>query len=79
MTKEELLAKARKPSEDAIIAEMDEPDAFIDEAVAVGMKAQEQGVARLAVSEEALRRNAEEMICSAQDQARALTESGCIE
>jgi malate dehydrogenase (oxaloacetate-decarboxylating) len=72
-------AEKRGINEDDIIAKMDEPDAFIDEAVAVGMKAQEQGVARLKVSEQDLRKSAEEMICSAQDQARALTESGCIE
>ncbi len=72
-------AEERGINEDDIIARMDEPDAFIREAVAVGLKAQEQGVAQLKVSADELRKNAEKMISSAQDQARALTESGCIE
>ncbi len=72
-------AEERGINEDDIIARMDEPDAFIREAVAVGLKAQEQGVAQLKVSADELRKNAEKMICGAQDQARALTESGCIE
>jgi len=72
-------AEERGINEDDIIANMDEPDVFIREAVAVGMKAQEQGVAQIKVSADELRKNAEKMICSAQDQARALTESGCIE
>ena len=57
---------------------MDEPEAFIREAVAVGMKAQEQGVARLKLSADELRAKAEAIIGSAQAQAKALVESGLI-
>jgi malate dehydrogenase (oxaloacetate-decarboxylating) len=50
---EELAKYAEKKglNEDHLLPEMDEPGVFIEEAVAVGMKAIEQGVARLNPSE----------------------------
>jgi malate dehydrogenase (oxaloacetate-decarboxylating) len=65
-------------SEDDIIAKMDEPEAFIREAVAVGMKAQEQGVATVKLSAEELRKKAQTIITSAQGQANALVKDGFI-
>ena len=71
-------AEERGITEDNIIAKMDEPEAFVREAVAVGMKAQEQGVARLKLSADELREKAEAIISSAQAQAKALVENGLI-
>ena len=48
---------------------MSETNAFIEEAVAVGLKAQEQGVARLKLSAQELRDKAEFMI----NRSRSLT------
>jgi malate dehydrogenase (oxaloacetate-decarboxylating) len=47
---------------ECILPTMVEWEVFALEAVAVGMKAQEQGIARLSVSAEALYRQAAEMI-----------------
>jgi malate dehydrogenase (oxaloacetate-decarboxylating) len=71
-------AEERGISEDNIIAKMDEPEAFIREAVAVGMKAQEQGVAAVKISAEDLRKKAKTIIDSAQGQAKALVNDGFI-
>jgi len=71
-------AEERGISEDDIIAKMDEPEAFVREAVAVGMKAQEQGVAGVKISAEELRKKAETIINSAQGQAEALVKDGFI-
>ncbi len=54
--------KTGKMGEDYLLPHMDEPEVFIDEAVAVGMKAIEQGVARRILTEKELRANAEFMI-----------------
>jgi malate dehydrogenase (oxaloacetate-decarboxylating) len=48
--------------EDYIIPKMDEPDVFVREAVAVGLKAIEQGVARKILTRDQLYRQAELMI-----------------
>jgi len=77
----EALAKyawERGIKEDDLIARMDEREAYVYEAVAVGMKAQEQGVAKLKVSANELRRRAETTIASAQAQANALVEVGLV-
>ena len=68
----------RGVNDDNIVAKMDEREVFIREAVAVGMKAQEQGVAKLKVSAGELRQKAETMIASAQGQVDALVKDGFI-
>jgi malate dehydrogenase (oxaloacetate-decarboxylating) len=57
---------------------MDQPEAFIREAVAVGMKAQEQGVATKPATREQLREMAKTMINGARDAHDALVKAGCI-
>lgn len=71
-------AEERGINDDDIIARMDETEAFVREAVAVGMKAQEQGVAKLKLSAEELRKKAEAKISHSQAQARALVKGGFI-
>jgi len=71
-------AEKRGINDDNIIATMDEPEAFVREAVAVAMKAQEQGVAKLKLSAEELRKKAETKISHSQAQARALVKGGFI-
>jgi malate dehydrogenase (oxaloacetate-decarboxylating) len=48
--------------EENIIPTMAEVEPFIREAVAVGMKAQEQGIAKIKLSKQELREKAESMI-----------------
>jgi malate dehydrogenase (oxaloacetate-decarboxylating) len=55
-------AEDRGLSEDYIVPKMNEPDVFVREAVAVGMKAIEQGVARKILTRDQLYRTAELMI-----------------
>jgi malate dehydrogenase (oxaloacetate-decarboxylating) len=55
-------AEDRGLNPDYVIPKMDEPDVFIREAVAVGMKAIEQGVARKILTRDQLYRTAELMI-----------------
>lgn len=57
--------KSGKMGEEYLLPHMDEPGVFIDEAVAVGMKAIEQGVARRKMTEMELRRSAETQITRA--------------
>ena len=71
-------AQERGITDDDIVARMDEREAYIREAVAVGMKAQEQGIARLRVNADELRKKAETMIASAQGQADVLVKDGFI-
>jgi malate dehydrogenase (oxaloacetate-decarboxylating) len=71
-------AEERGINEEDIIAKMDEPEAFIREAVAVGMKAQEQGVAAVKISAEDLRKKVQTVIESAQGQAETLVKEGYI-
>ncbi|MBI2450258.1 MAG: NADP-dependent malic enzyme [Candidatus Nealsonbacteria bacterium] len=63
-------AQKRGIDENNILPTMKEKQAFIEEAVAVGMKAQEQGVARIAHSAEYLERNAKAMINKSQRAVR---------
>ena len=54
--------KTGKMGEDYLLPHMDEPEVFIEEAVAVGLKAIEQGVARRTMTAAELRKNAEFLI-----------------
>jgi len=65
-------------SEDYISPTMDELEAFIREAVAVGMKAIEQGVARDNPTREELTKRAEKMIRESREATALLMKSGLI-
>jgi len=71
-------AEDRGISEDNIIPTMGEWEVFIREAVAVGMKAIEQGVARETPSVEELTKQAEKMITEAREATALLMKSGLI-
>jgi len=72
-------AEQRGLSEDYIIPDMDETEMYIREAVAVGMKAIEQGVARVKKSAEELRESATSAIRNAQEILRLHMESRFIQ
>ncbi len=61
-----------------ILPTMDEVEPFVREAVAVGMKAQEQGVARMKVSPEELRKQAHRMITESRKTVELLMKDGLI-
>jgi len=61
-----------------IVPTMSDWDLFPREAVAVAMKAQEEGVARISVSEDELREHAEEIIKRAQDMVKSAMNAGYI-
>lgn len=61
-----LFAQKRGINEDNIIPTMEESEAFVEEAVAVGMQAQKDGVARLTISSKELYHKAEAIISNAQ-------------
>jgi malate dehydrogenase (oxaloacetate-decarboxylating) len=65
-------------TEEYIVPTMLETDVFVNEAVAVGMKAIEQGLARRRLSEGELRREAETKIRHAQAEVNALMNAGII-
>jgi malate dehydrogenase (oxaloacetate-decarboxylating) len=71
-------AEKRGLSEDSIAPTMWEREAYMNEAVATGMKAQEQGVARISRSAEELRQSAETMIRGAQELTAFLMKEGFI-
>ncbi len=71
-------AEKRGLSEDNIAPTMWEREAYINEAVATGMKAQEQGVARISRSAEELGQSAETMIRGAQELTAFLMKEGFI-
>lgn len=71
-------AEDRGINEDNITPTMAEWEVFVREAVAVGMKAQEQGVARIKVSRDELKRQAESMIKNARDTAEMMMKEGLI-
>jgi len=71
-------AETRGISEDNIIPTMGEWEVFIREAVAVGMKAIEQGLARETPSVEELTKQAEKMITGAREATALLMKSGLI-
>jgi len=64
--------------EDYIVPTMMETDVFINEAVAVGLKAIEQGIARRVLTEDQLREEAETKIRHAQSEVKALMDAGII-
>jgi len=71
-------AEERGIHDDNISPTMDEWEVFIREAVAVGMKAIEQGVARETPSREELTRRAEKMIKESREATDLLMKSGLI-
>jgi len=71
-------AEEKGLSEDYVVPTMMETEVFINEAVAVGLKAIEQGIARRILSEEELRREAEEKIRHAQEETKILMREGHI-
>lgn len=71
-------AEEKGLSEDYITPTMDEWHVFVREAVAVGLKAQQQGVARLKVSRQKLMENAERMIKNAREMTALLMDRGYI-
>jgi len=64
--------------EDHILPTMDDWSVFIKEAVAVGLKAIEQGVARKKISKEELTKKAEEIITRGRKETQILMEKGII-
>jgi malate dehydrogenase (oxaloacetate-decarboxylating) len=71
-------AEEKGLSEEYIIPSMEEWEVFPREAAAVGVKAQEQGVARLHLSYDELLRKAEDTIRHAREMTRFLMEKGLI-
>jgi len=71
-------AEERGIDDEHILPTMDDWEVFPREAAAVGMKAQEQGVARLSISREELLSKAKATIRQAQDMTRFLMEKGLI-
>ena len=71
-------AEERGIDDDHILPTMDDWEVFPREAAAVGMKAQEQGVARLSLSREELLSKAKATIRQAQDMTHFLMEKGLI-
>jgi len=66
-------------NENYIVPTMMETDVFINEAVAVGLKAIEQGIARRELTEDELRREAETKIHHAQEETKILMDAGHIQ
>jgi len=64
--------------EDHLIPTMDEWEVYPREAVAVGLKAMEQGVAKIRVSKQELLEQASKIIKRARDQAQVLMDAGII-
>jgi len=71
-------AESKGLQEEYIVPTMLETDVFINEAVDVGMKAIEQGIARRILTADELRKEAEEKILRAQAETKALMQSGVI-
>jgi malate dehydrogenase (oxaloacetate-decarboxylating) len=71
-------AEKKGLSEEYIVPTMMETEVFINEAVAVGLKAIEQGIARRVLSKEELRHEAEEKIRHAQQETKILMREGHI-
>ncbi len=71
-------AEDRGLHDEYIVPSMMETDVFVNQAVAVGLKAIEQGIARRVLSEAELRASAQEKIHHAQAETKTLMESGLI-
>ncbi|MFP4641708.1 MAG: NADP-dependent malic enzyme [Dehalococcoidia bacterium] len=65
-------------NEDYITPTMEQPEAFIQEAVDVGMEAQKEGVASVQISREELWKKVESIITEARETHDALVRAGCI-
>jgi malate dehydrogenase (oxaloacetate-decarboxylating) len=72
------VARDRGLKDDYITPTMDDWEIFPREAVAVAMKAQEQGVARISASREDLYKNATAIIKHARDEVQLLMREGLI-
>ena len=72
------VAEDRGLSEEKLIPTMDDWEVFPREAVAVGMKAIEQGVARVKMTKEELRAKSEKIITQAREMSQALMKGGFI-
>jgi malate dehydrogenase (oxaloacetate-decarboxylating) len=71
-------AEDRGLREDSVLPTMMETDTFVNQAVAVGLKAIEQGIARRVLTEAELRAEAELRICRAQSETALLQREGLI-
>ncbi|MEW6013316.1 MAG: NADP-dependent malic enzyme [Elusimicrobiota bacterium] len=71
-------AEKKGINEDYIIPLMSEPEVYVQEAVAVGLKAIEQGIARVKLTEKQLRKSAEEKIFRAIKDTKMRMEKGII-
>ncbi|MDH5363606.1 MAG: NADP-dependent malic enzyme [Dehalococcoidia bacterium] len=71
-------AEERGISEDDICPRMNEQEAYIREAVDIGMEAQKEGIATIKISREELHQKVEPMIKSAKEQVDALVKAGLI-
>ena len=71
-------AQAKGIHDEYIVPTMMETDVFVNEAVAVGLKAIEQGIARRPLTADQLRREAEEKIHHAQQETKILMNAGHI-
>jgi malate dehydrogenase (oxaloacetate-decarboxylating) len=71
-------AEERGMNEDNIVPTMGETAAFVQEAVDVGMEAQNEGIASVKTSRQELRRKVESMINGAKATHDALVKAGCI-
>ena len=72
------VAEDRGLSEEKLIPTMDDWEVFPREAVAVGMKAIEQGVARVKMTKEELYKKSESVITQAREMSQALMKGGFI-
>jgi malate dehydrogenase (oxaloacetate-decarboxylating) len=75
---EAMAAHLPNPGPERILPTMDDWEVFPREAVAVGMKAQEQGVARVARTADELRETAERLIRRSRDLTAAMMREGFI-
>ncbi len=64
--------------EDYLVPTMDNTEVYIHQAVRVGLKAIEQGIARIEISEEELRAKAESLILRSRKHTKTLMETGLI-
>jgi malate dehydrogenase (oxaloacetate-decarboxylating) len=71
-------AEERGLNEDNILPTMGEPEAFVREAVEVGMEAQKEGIASVTITREELHKKAASMINNARATHDALVKAGCI-
>jgi len=72
------VVKKGKMNEDYLLPHMDEPEVFIDEAVAVGLKAVEQGIARRPMTGKELRASAEFYVTRAQKDVEVRQKAGIV-